>query len=140
MSSNERTNEGGNEAAKDAGERDHRGYGRHHGHHHHRHGRRWFWKIPFIIAAIVALKGGLVFLLWNALVPDLFHGPVVTFGQAAGLVVLAKLLFAGKHFGGPFGGGFGGRFGRGAWKERWMSMTPEEREKARDQIRKHWRG
>jgi hypothetical protein len=93
--------------------------------HHHCHGRRHFIKIPFIIAAILIVKSGLVFLLWNNLIPDLFHGPQVTYLQALGLVVLAKLL-VGFH-GRP--GGFGGR-GHHVWRERWwQNLSPEEREK-----------
>ena len=39
--------------------------------------------------------------LWNWLIPDLFNGPVVTFWQAAGLFLLAKILFAGIAPGSP---------------------------------------
>jgi hypothetical protein len=67
--------------------------------------------------------GGVVMLLWNALLPALFHFPVITFWQALGLLLLTKILFSG--FRGP-----GGH--RGPWKDkmkqRWMNMTPEERE------------
>lgn len=47
------------------------------------------------IAAAVALAlgiGALVMVLWNALLPALFGLPLVTFWQAVGLVVLAKIL------------------------------------------------
>ena len=101
-----------------------------HPHDHHCHRRR-FLKIPFIIAAIVLIKSGLVMLLWNSLIPDLFSGPEVTYGQAIGLVVLAKLLigFGGHRF---MGGRFGGPpFGPG----RWAALSPEEREKLRESIR-----
>jgi hypothetical protein len=33
--------------------------------------------------------------LWNWLVPALFNGPVLSFWQAAGLMILSKILFAG---------------------------------------------
>jgi len=33
--------------------------------------------------------------LWNWLVPELFNGPVLSYWQAAGLMLLAKILFAG---------------------------------------------
>ncbi|HZK97367.1 MAG TPA: hypothetical protein VFC67_24405 [Prolixibacteraceae bacterium] len=39
-------------------------------------------------------------LLWNWLVPLLFHGPVVTYWQAAGLIVLSKIIFSGFGHGG----------------------------------------
>jgi len=33
--------------------------------------------------------------LWNALIPSLFHGPVLTFWQTAGLFLLSKILLTG---------------------------------------------
>ena|SRR5262245_61090544 len=91
-------------------------------------GRR-LWKIPFIVAAIILIKSVLVLLLWNALIPPLFHGPMLTYLQALGLTVLAKVLIG---FGGPRP--FGGRFGHG-WKSRWAALSSEEREKLREEIR-----
>lgn len=43
-------------------------------------------------AALAAGIGALVMVLWNALLPALFGLPLVTFWQAVGLVVLAKIL------------------------------------------------
>ena len=131
MSSNEETNKESPPGMDERG----RGFG--HGRHgHHGHGpcggrRRWL-KIPFIAAAVL-IKGALVMFLWNALIPDLFHGPELIYCQALGLMILAKLLVG-------FGGGFGhwgrhhhhrGGFGH---KEHWMKMSPEEREKLREEM------
>jgi len=33
--------------------------------------------------------------LWNCLIPVLFHGPIVTYWQTAGLLILSKILFSG---------------------------------------------
>jgi hypothetical protein len=33
--------------------------------------------------------------LWNWLVPDLFHGPVISYWQTAGLFLLSKILLTG---------------------------------------------
>ncbi len=44
----------------------------------------------FVVAAFVL--GFFVKLLWNALIPDLFHGPELTYLQAVGLLVLTRLL------------------------------------------------
>jgi hypothetical protein len=33
--------------------------------------------------------------LWNALIPQLFHGPALTFWQTAGLFILSKILLTG---------------------------------------------
>lgn len=96
-------------------------------------GRGRFWKVPFIVAAIILIKSGIVLLLWNALIPDLFHGPVLTYLQALGLTVLAKLLFGFPRF-----RPFAGRHGAPPWKARWAGLSPEEREKLREDIRKHF--
>ena len=38
--------------------------------------------------------------LWNWLIPLLFHGPVITFWQTVGLIVLSKILLSGFAPGG----------------------------------------
>jgi hypothetical protein len=43
----------------------------------------------------VALAIYLVMLLWNALIPELFAGPVLGYWQTAGLFLLAKILLTG---------------------------------------------
>ena len=53
------------------------------------------------IAALALLFGYVVMLLWNWLIPAIFGLGVITFWQAVGIVILAKLLFGG------FGGGGG---------------------------------
>jgi len=59
-------------------------------------------------AAVFALVfGWLVMLLWNWLMPTIFHLGEIAYWQAFGLVVLAKLLFGGMGFrGGPRGPGW----------------------------------
>lgn len=116
----------------------------------HRHGgpggRRRFGKkmiaIPFIMAAFIAIKSVVVFFLWNALIPDLFHGPEITYLQALGLSVLVKVLVG---FGGGrgFGGMRGHHFGRGGFDKHlggkggpWGFMSPEDRERLREEIQK----
>lgn len=81
--------------------------------------------IGFILVAIfgVLLFGNIVMWLWNALMPVIFHLPVITFPQALGLLVLSKILFSSFRGGGP------GRWRGGKIREKWMNMTPEEREK-----------
>ena len=97
--------------------------------------RKVFYKgrfifIPLGIAAFSALAGYVVMLLWNALMPAIFHLGIITFWQALGLFILCKVLF-GFGKGGPKGGFRGGP---GPWmkykmEERYRSMTPEERER-----------
>ena len=46
--------------------------------------------LGFIILAIFVTMS-----LWNALIPELFRGPVLTFWQTAGLFLLSKILLTG---------------------------------------------
>ncbi len=76
----------------------------------------------------VAVFGYFVMGLWNWLVPELFHGPVVTFWQAIGLLVLSHILLrGGSHW------RHKGSWHHDRWKhrmeEKLAAMTPEEREK-----------
>jgi hypothetical protein len=85
--------------------------------------------IPLVIA-VLALVGLVVMLLWNALVPQLFHGPVLGYWQAVGLLLLCRLLFGGLRG----RGGWRGHW-RHRWRERWEQMTPEERAQLTERIR-----
>jgi hypothetical protein len=84
------------------------------------------WKLGMvvIVAAVAALLGGVVMLLWNAVVPAVFAAAnPIDYPHALGLLILSRILF----------GGFRGRGGwhrRDRW-ERWQAMTPEERERVR---------
>jgi hypothetical protein len=84
--------------------------------------------LAIVIAALGAL-GTIVMLLWNALVPALFHGPALQYWQALGLLILSRILFGGLR-----GRGAYGRWGRGRWRERWEQMTPEERAQLRERF------
>jgi len=46
-------------------------------------------------AGFVTLAVFLTMCLWNALIPELFHGPVLSFWQTAGLFILSKILLTG---------------------------------------------
>lgn len=88
---------------------------------------RRFWikrGFAFIVfaPAVLAVLSLVVMLLWNALIPSLFTGPVLGFWQAAGLLVLCRVLF----------GGFRPHGRHHDWRARWRGMTPEERERFRD--------
>ena len=84
-------------------------------------------KVAVMVVIGGAVVGFVVKELWNALVPQIFGGPLITYWQGLGIFLLSKILFGGFH---RHGGG-----GRGRWKEqmmeRWASMSEEEREKFR---------
>ena len=80
---------------------------------------------------ILAFTSAVLMFLWNALIPQLFNGPQLNYWQAAGLLLLAKILF------GSIGRGFGRRthyrYPEEMWKQKlrakYEAMTPEEKEK-----------
>ncbi len=49
----------------------------------------------FVILVIFGVQA-----LWNWLIPDLFHGPVLNYWQTAGLFLLSKILLTGVAPGG----------------------------------------
>lgn len=89
-----------------------------------------------MFTAFAFLIGFVVMGLWNWLVPGLFHGPVVTYWQALGLLILSKILF----------GGFKGRGGHPGWRRghqermrrkleaKMSTMSEEQREKLRKKL------
>ncbi len=90
--------------------------------------------IAFVLVMSVVL-GFVVKGLWNALMPEIFGGPQITYWQALGLLLLSKILFGGFHRHGTHGGG------RSRWREqmreRWAHMSDEEREKFRAGMGRH---
>lgn len=82
-------------------------------------------------ACAVALVTFVVMSLWNVLMPAIFGFKAISFWQALGLLLLSKLLFGGFRPG-P------GRSPR--WRrrmlERWEQMTPEERQKFKQGMRR----
>jgi hypothetical protein len=84
-------------------------------------------KIPVVIA--IATLGLLVFsgavmLLWNSILPAVLHVSAITLWQAAGILLLSKILFGGRR-------GRGGMWGAHRRKRmfmRWHGMAPTEKE------------
>lgn len=85
--------------------------------------------IPFFALGALALVSYIVMQLWNNLLPDILHASTITYWQAMGIFVLAKILF---------GFGRGGRGGAPWMKhrmERFKDMSPEERERFKQHMR-----
>ncbi len=102
----------------------------------HMHTRRKKAFIPLVVILAITVLGFVVMLLWNALLPDLFNAPVITFWQGAGLFILSRILF------GSFGKGGRRREHRDHWmyplREKWSKMTPEQQEQFREKWKKRW--
>jgi hypothetical protein len=95
---------------------------------------RIFKFLLFVLVA-VPVFGFVTMWLWNWLMPPIFGVQAIRFGQALGLLVLSRILL----------GGFRGRLHGGGWRggnwrlrmiERWEQMTPEQREKFREALRR----
>lgn len=91
------------------------------------------------IAALLALA---VMLLWNWLIPAIFAGgPEITYWQALGLMVLAKILFGGFK---PHPPPVCGTSNRDFWKEKmrkkWENMDPAKRERIRNNMFSRFHG
>ena len=87
-----------------------------------------------IMLVTCAVFGAAVMLLWNALMPQIFGLFRISYLQAAGLLLLARILFGG--LGGDWHGYAGGRKIRGdrhhfhhnnKLREKWMNMSNDER-------------
>ncbi|RFS24596.1 hypothetical protein DVR12_05160 [Chitinophaga silvatica] len=93
-------------------------------------GRKAAHIAKFIVLGLVFITvvGLVTMSLWNCLIPELFHGPVISFWQALGLLLLGKLLF-GWH-GGP--GGPKGRAWKNKFRDRMENMSEEERERMKE--------
>lgn len=96
------------------------------------------WILKAFLAGIVflAVMGGVTMLLWNWLVPPLFHGPELRFFQAVGLLLLSKILFSGWRKPGRHSGDL--TPWRQRLSEKWSSMTPEERDRFKSRMREKW--
>jgi hypothetical protein len=85
--------------------------------------------------AVIALAvlSWVVMMLWNALLPSLFGVRPLHYLQAAGLLVLSRVLLGGLRGHGPWR--------HRGWRGRWESLTPEERERLREKYGRHcgWR-
>ena len=104
------------------------------------HKRRFIW-VPFFVLLSASLLSAAVMWLWNHVLVEVVPVRSVTFWQAAGLMLLSRLLFGNwPGRGGP--GRWGGehRFGGPAWKAKWQQMSEEEKTRFREQWHKRRRG
>ena len=92
--------------------------------------KRWVKKIPFVIAfgilGLFAFSGAVMF-LWNHILPGVLHVGAITIWQAAGILLLCKILFSG------FKGRHAHRWqGKKQMFGQWQNMTDEEKQLFRE--------
>jgi hypothetical protein len=98
---------------------------------------RWMWfggKMVLMVTGLALVLGGLTMLMWNALIPSLFHGPEITYLQALGVLILTRLLFGGW---GRHRGGWRDRRWRGRRQDHFAKLSPEEQEKMKSDWRSY---
>jgi hypothetical protein len=87
-----------------------------------------FILFPLFALAFIFAAGYAVMFLWNAILPEVIPAVgKVTFMQAAGILILCRILFGG--FKGRGGFGAQGFKNKNQWNEKMMNMSEEEREK-----------
>lgn len=89
--------------------------------------------IPIAVVVGVFVFGIVVMYLWNSILPGVLGVGTITFWQAIGILALAKILFGGCGMGRHRHHKCHGH--RHKFSEKWMHLTPEERE----QMRSDWR-
>ena len=98
---------------------------------HHPTPGRFKWIAILVIPIIVLIICWLVMILWNAILPDVLPVKAITYRQAIGIFILSRILFGSLRF-------------HPSWhrpkfvnhlRERWKSMTPEEKENFREDWR-----
>ena len=83
------------------------------------------------IVLFIFIGGEIVRQLWNWLLPPIFGWRQITFWQALGMLALCRILFGGYGFHGSDRSQF-----RRRMAERFDQMTPEERERFRQGMRR----
>ncbi|MEQ9300574.1 MAG: hypothetical protein RIF33_18525 [Cyclobacteriaceae bacterium] len=96
---------------------------------------KWFIKMIALFAVLFAALSAVVMLLWNWLLPELFDLPVISYWQAAGLLLLSKLIFG-------FGRGHKSHPAPQKWKAYWASkwshIPPEDKMKWKETFAEKW--
>lgn len=96
-------------------------------------------KIATFVVGGIILFTYVVMSLWNWLMPDLFGLPLLDIWQAAGLLILSKILFGGFHKG-SHSSKYKSRFWGNRMKAKWGNMNDEEKEAFKSKMKGRWGG
>ena len=96
-----------------------------------------FIKIFLMVFIIFSLVSTIVMLLWNWLIPDLFELSEITIWQAAGILLLSKILFGGFKKGHH---GHDGPPWKKHWQKKWHSIPEDKRERWKQRFADKWCG
>lgn len=101
----------------------------------------FFLKCVVIAIIGVAVLGWVTMSLWNWLIPELFHGPLINYWQALGLFILSKILFSswgGKKHHHGYSEGSGPSHWKHRFYEKFSTMRPEDREAFKEKMKEKW--
>jgi hypothetical protein len=92
-----------------------------------------------VFVALFFVVSYVVQLLWNAILPGALHASPLTYWQAAGILVLCKILFGSFHFNkrGHHAPPFDGQLPD--MREKWRNMSDEERAKFKEEFKERCR-
>jgi hypothetical protein len=88
---------------------------------------------PFLLLVSFLVLSAIVMILWNEIFTDVLKANKISYLQSAGLLLLCRILFGSFGFGRRGGGHFRGP---GHLKDKWASMSDEEKIKFRDEWKK----
>lgn len=94
-----------------------------------------FLKIILMVLIFFSLVSAVVMTLWNWLMPELFDLTEIDIWQAAGILLLSKILFGGfkKNHYGPDGPPW-----KKHWQKKWQNMPQDKREKWKQHFASKW--
>ena len=98
----------------------------------------YFFMIAGFVIVVAAIVTTIFMFLWNWLIPTLFSGPVLTYWQALGLLVLAKIIFGIASHSKKWKGHY--HHSHGHWKSKCAEMTPEQKQKMKNMFMQRWCG
>ena len=92
-------------------------------------------KARFISGAIILGTGFFILVilvlmwLWNWLMPLLFHLGTISFLEAAGILILSKILFSGGCYSSRWHNYRTKKYWHSRFEEKWKNSMPEEKKK-----------
>lgn len=86
----------------------------------------------------VTILGLITMVLWNWLVPVLFSGPVITYWQALGLLILSKILFWGWGGKGHYQAKDSAPYWKHRFYEKFSNMPVDQREEFKRRMKEKW--
>ncbi len=104
---------------------------------------RWFFKglAMAVVGIVLAILYCYAFMyLWNWLVPDIFSGPKIVIWEAAGILLLGKMLFGGfGHWGKGCNKCGGKKHWKSSFRKEWRKMSEEERDRCKEKFKSKFR-